>query len=419
MKTLTRRKKTRLMLHPGQAEVSKHPARFKVVTAGRRWGKSALSRITMISKAGKRANSIVWYVSPSYTMSKQIMWADLKNSIPKGWLFKVHETELKITLINGSVIQLKGSDNPDSLRGVRLDLVVLDEFQDMTMETWQEAIRPTLADTGGDALIIGTPKSFNNLYELHLKGQSDHESDRDWHSWQFPTITSPFIPESEIEAAKRDMNPKAFQQEFLASFMGMSGRVYHCFDRKIHVGDYPFNPDLPIWIGADFNIDPMSCSIMQKQPNGEVWIVDELDFASSNVVEVVEELDRRFWRWKKNITIFPDPAGTQRQHNRGESSLDIYRDAGFTKILHRKRAPAIQDRVNSVNRLMMAADGTVTLRVDRKCKANIMSFEQTQYKEGTPDINKAASVEHMSDAAGYGLELLYPTRRIKILGTNL
>jgi hypothetical protein len=326
---------------------------------------------------------------------------------------------LKVTLLNDSIIQLKGSDNPDSLRGVRLDFLVLDEFQDISMETWQEALRPTLADSGGDALIIGTPKSFNGLYQLHTKGQSDHVHDRDWMSWQFPTITSPFIPVSEIESAKRDMNPKAFQQEFLASFLGMSGRVYHCFDRQKHIGDYAFNPALKIWVGADFNIDPMSCVIMQRQENGEVWVVAEIDFPNSNVQEVIEELDKRYWRWKSNISFFPDPAGTQRQHNRGESALDMYREAGFTKILHRKKAPAIQDRVNAVNRILQSADGTVTLKIDRSCRSTINSLEQTQYKEGTSDINKQASVEHLTDALGYPIEYIYPSKKLKLLGVNL
>ncbi|MFH4146306.1 terminase, partial [Acinetobacter baumannii] len=111
-----------------------------------------------------------------------------------------------------------------------------------------------------------------------------------WQSWQFPTITSPFIPESEIEAARADMDEKSFKQEFLASFETMSGRVYYPFDRKEHVGKYPFDPKLPIWIGMDFNIDPMSTVIMQPQPNGEVWVVDEIVQFGSNTEEICEEI---------------------------------------------------------------------------------------------------------------------------------
>lgn len=415
----TTRNKQILKLHPGQAEVARHKARFKVVTAGRRWGKSRLSCVELITNAAKKSNQVVWYIAPSYAMCKQIQWTVLKNMVPRPWVSKIHESELKVTLINGSVIQLKGADNPDSLRGVSLAFVVLDEFQDMAMEVWQEAIRPTLADSGGNALIIGTPKSFNGLYQLHIKGISKHPHDRDWMSWQFPTITSPFIPAMEIEAARRDMNPKAFMQEFLASFQGMSGRVYYCFDRKKHLGDYPFNPQLPIWVGVDFNIDPMSAAIMQRQDNGEVWVVDEIDFPNSNVQEVIEELDKRYWRWKSNITVFPDPAGTQRQHNRGESALDMYREAGFNKILHKKKAPPVQDRVNAVNRILMSADGTVNMRINKKCRSLINSLEQTQYKEGTGEVNKAASVEHLADAMGYCISYVYPSKKLKLLGTNL
>lgn len=407
-----------LKLHKKQAEVYRDKRRFKVVVAGRRWGKTALSRTTLIRKATV-PGVVVWYVAPSYTMAKQIMWRDLKSAIPRNWVRKIHESELKIELLNGSVIQCKGADNPDSLRGVSLFHVVLDEFQDMHSEVWEECLRPTLADSGGGALIIGTPKSFNNLYKLYVKGQSEDFNDRDWVSWQFKTISSPFIPVAEISAARRDMDSRSFQQEFEASFLGMSGVVYHSFDRQTHVKKCEFNPDLPIWVGQDFNIDPMSSVIMQPQPNGEVWCIDEIFLKSSNVQEVCDELERRYWRFMDNIVIFPDPAGKQRQHARGESSLDIFRQRGFKSIAHRRKAPLVADRINSVNRRLLNADGEVFIYIDPKCKNMIRSFEQTMYKPGTPDVDKAAGEEHMADAIGYAIHYNWPVREIKIAGVSL
>lgn len=95
----------------------------------------------------------------------------------------------------------------------------------------------------------------------------------------------------------------------------------------------------------DFNIDPMSTVIMQPQPNGEVWVVDEIVQFGSNTEEICEEIERKYWRYMKQIVIFPDPAGGQRQHARGESDLDIMREKGFKKILYRRKHPAIADRV--------------------------------------------------------------------------
>lgn len=410
--------KEKLKLHPAQGIVYRNKSRFKVVVAGRRWGKTQLAKTKIIRQA-TIPRQLIWYVAPTYGMAKQIMWKELKNAIPRRWILSVHSSELRIELKNGSTIQCKGSDNPDALRGIGLNLVILDEYQDMHDEVWEECIRPTLASTGGGALFIGTPKSYNLLYDAYRKGQSDHPDDRDWCSWQFKTITSPFIPVSEIEAAKRDMDAKSFRQEFEASFEGMSGRVYHEFDRNKHIKECPFNPNLPIWIGQDFNIDPMSSVIFQPQPDGTLWAVGEIVLKNSNVQEVCDEIDRRFWRWSDQVIIYPDPAGKSRQHARGESSLDVFRERGYRKIKHRRKHPAIDDRVNAVNRRLMSAAGEIGMYVDPSCTQLIRSFEQTMYKPGSRDIDKSAGEEHITDAGGYCIEFEYPSREIKIAGISL
>lgn len=414
-------------LHPGQWTVLDSPARMKVVVAGRRWGKTQLAKMAMII-AARKPRQRIWYVAPSYKMAKGIMWWELLEAIPKKWIKgKPNETSMTIRLVNGSIIELKGADKPDSLRGVGLHYLVCDEFQDLRPETWQKVLRPTLADKMGKALIIGTPKSFNLLYELYRLGQRGSTlvdgkgvvRRNDWESWQFPTITSPFIPQSEIDAARADMDEKSFRQEFEASFETMSGRVYHAFDRKIHLGDYPFDPKRPIWIGMDFNIDPMSAVIMQPQENGEVWIVAEIIQFGSNTEEMAETFQKRFWRQAKSLVIFPDPAANNRSHGRGESDLDILREAGFERMQFRRKHPKVSDRVNAVNRMFKAADGSVRMRVDRGCKFTIDALEQTIYKKGSREVDKSMGVEHPADALGYCVEIRFPTRKVSILGVSV
>lgn len=167
-----------------------------------------LAKVSLI-KFARRKKRLVWYVAPSYRMAKQIMWPELVESIPRSWVRKYNETVLTITLVNGTRIELKGANNPDSLRGVGIHYLVMDEYQDIDPDAWVKVLRPTLASTGGHALFIGTPKSFNALYQLWEIGQRDEA--KAWASWQFPTITSPFIPREEIEAAKRDMDEKSFK----------------------------------------------------------------------------------------------------------------------------------------------------------------------------------------------------------------
>lgn len=404
-------------LHPGQREVLDHPCRFKVVTAGRRWGKTALSRQTLIRKASGGKKRKVWYVAPTYRMAKQIMWDDLLDNIPKSWIKKVHHTELSVTLKNNSTIECKGADKPDTLRGVGLFFVVLDEFQDMKTDVWTKVIRPTLAKDRGDALIIGTPKGYANLYDVHKLGQDP--SNRQWKSWQFPTITSPFIPLEEIEAAREDMDLKSFNQEFMASFETMAGRVYYAFDRNQHVGNYEFDPSLPIWVCQDFNVDPMATVIAQPQRNGEVWCVDEIYMHDSNTLAVCEEIERRYWRYSKSIVVYPDPACVNRGSARGESDLDIFRDRGFKRIKYRRKHPLIVNRVNAVNHLLEDAAGNQRLKVSSKCVRLIESFEQLLYKQGTRDVDKGQNIEHITDALGYMIELEYPLRKIKVMGASI
>lgn len=418
-----------LSLHPKQMEVYKDNHRFRVVVAGRRWGKTALSKVLIIKHAQKPKQKI-WYVAPTYRMAKQIMWNDLQEAIPAKWIRKINETEMKITLINKTEISLKGADKADSLRGVGIHFLVLDEFQDMEEDTWTKVLRPTLADTGGHAIFIGTPKAYNYLYELYKSGtRGEYYTDEkgctrknDWMSWQFPTITSPFIPKSELEAAMNDMDAKSFAQEFMASFESMSGRVYYPFERREHSGEqYKFNPQLPLWVGMDFNIDPMSTVIFQPQPSGELWAVDEIVLFGSNTEEICAELDRRYWRQQGlgQITVYPDPAGGQRQHARGETDMDILREKGFKRIKYRRKHPFVADRVNAVNRMLRSANGTVKMRVNTKCKHFINALEQTIYKPGSRDVDKSAGVEHSADAGGYCIELEFPVRKVEILGVSI
>ena len=409
-----------IQLHNGQMKVFKSDARFKVVCAGRRWGKSMLS-IALLIKAGMRAQrQRVWYIAPTYQMARQILWDELKQTINPKYVVKVNDTTMVIILKNGSELALKGADKPDTLRGVSLNFCVLDEMQDMKPETWYKVIRPTLSSTVGGSLIIGTPKGFSAFYDLWKLGQDEEMIKRgQWESWQFVTADSPFIPEEEIESARGDLDQKSFEQEYLASFTTMSGRVYYPFNRDLHVKPCKFNPKLPIWVGQDFNIDPMSSIILQPQPNGEVWAVDEIMLYSSSTEEVTEELERKFWRWKQQITLYPDPAGAHRQHARGESDLDIFREKGFKRIDFPKKHPPIADRVNSVNKMLMNAKGEIRLYVDPSCRNMIESLEQVLYKQGSRDIDKAAGVEHMTDALGYAIHRRYPSRTRPLIGLSI
>lgn len=409
-------KQIHLTLHAAQMEVFKTKKRFRTMVAGRRMGKTVLA-VTEIIRFSRKPMQRVWYVAPTYRMAKDIVWEDLKRMIPSRWIRKIHETFMIIWLINGTMIQCKGAEKPDNLRGVGLNFVVIDEVQDVHPDAWYLVLRPTLSSTGGSALFLGTPKAFNLLHTLYQYGQNPKMTE--WASWQFPTIMSPFIPQSEIDQAREDLDEKSFAQEYLASFVSMSGRVYYAFDRRNNVGTYPFNPNLPIWVGQDFNIDPMVSVILQPQKNGELWCVDELVLPSSHSEDVVTKLEQKYWRYMSNVVIYPDATGSSRQHARGESDLDIFRERGFGTILHHPKNPPVADRVNAVNRMLKNARGDVRLKIDRGCGGLIRSLDQTIYKPGSRDINKQLGTEHAADAIGYPIEYEYPLRRYNYAGISI
>jgi hypothetical protein len=416
-----------LRMHAGQRRVIDDHRRFKVVVAGRRWGKTQTAIIAIVKRA-QRPRQLIWYVAPTYRMARGIMWQELLEVIPRKLIVKVNETLMTILLVNKTRIELKGADKPDTLRGIGLHYLVMDEAQDQKEETWSRALRPTLASTRGDALIIGTPRQFNWLYDRYMDGQrgdtflnkkTGKTHLNPWKSWQFPTITSPFIPVEEIEAAKADMDEKSFNQEFNASFESMAGRVYHAFDRKLHVRNVEFNPKLPIWIGQDFNIDPMSSVIIQPQKNGELWILDEIVIFGSNTQEATDDIAKKYFRHMSQITVYPDPAGNNRSHGRGESDLDIMREGGLKRLKFRRKHPPVADRVNAVNRMLKSGDGQIRVRVNPSCKHTIIALEQTIYKPNSRDVDKSMNIEHAADALGYCIDIEFPVRRIAILGITL
>ena len=220
-----------MKLTKAQTKIFRDKSRFKVVVAGRRFGKTVLALWSLISVAYNKANSINWYTAPTYRQAKQIAWSMLRGFLPPEAVASRNETDLSLTLINGSIIALRGADNYDSLRGVGLDALVLDEYADMAAEVWTEVLRPALSDKLGSALFIGTPAGFNHLYDLWIEA----DSKPDWKAWQFTTADGGNVPPEELEAARLDLDERTYNQEYLASFESLTGRVYYEFDRHLNV----------------------------------------------------------------------------------------------------------------------------------------------------------------------------------------
>lgn len=210
-------------LHPKQLEVFNDKHRFKVVAAGRRFGKSRLAAWVLLIEALKSKEKDCFYVAPTFQQAKDIMWGMLKE-LGHEVIAAAHENTAVLTLVNGRKIYLKGSDRPDTLRGVGLAYVVLDEYADMKPNVWEQIIRPALADVQGGAMFIGTPKGRNHFYEIYKLGESNR--DEEWAAFHYTSYDNPLIPKKEIEAAKGSMSSFAFRQEFMSSFEAASRDLF-------------------------------------------------------------------------------------------------------------------------------------------------------------------------------------------------
>ena len=211
-------------LHDAQMEIFTSKKRFKIASCGRRFGKSYLAAWVLIINALQSTSKDVFYVAPTFQQAKDILWSILK-TIGKDVIKAAHENTATLTLINDRKIYLKGSDRPDTLRGVGLAYVVMDEYASMKQEVWEMILRPTLADIKGGALFIGTPAGKNHFYQLWLDAQKK-EYEKEWEAFQFNSTDNPFLDPLEIEAARSTMSTQAFRQEFEATFETFSGGIF-------------------------------------------------------------------------------------------------------------------------------------------------------------------------------------------------
>jgi hypothetical protein len=399
-------------MSPVMEEIATHPARFKVVVAGRRFGKTYLSLMWLLMghlKEGERR----WIVMPTYRQGKLVAFPVLKKLIQHSPLASVNSSEL-IFNIAGCEIAVKGSEDSSKLRGSHLDRVVLDEYAYMKPNVWEEVIYPMMTtNPNSRALFIGTPDGFSNgFYDLFMKGQTG--DDPDWKSWQFTTIDGGWVPKEEIERAKRTMDERIYKQEFEASFETAQNRCAYNFDRKIHLKTNA-EKSSNAYIGMDFNVSKMTAVCVYEYSDGTIHYFDEIILRNSNTEEMAQVIKRQFPDIK---IIYPDPAGQARSTTSNKSDHAILKEHGFL-VRARLRHPSHRDRLNALNRKLLDADRNIKMTIDPKCKELIKDLEQCVRDVKTGGIAKA-DIErtHALDACSYLIEYKWPIKWLRAASVN-
>ena len=388
-----------LTLRWAQGEVFNDSNRFRVLVAGRRFGKSYLSCVELLRAAIDKPGETYFYCAPTYRMAKDIAWKTLKKLVPKMWIKSKNETDLKIELINDSSIELKGTENAMALRGRSLSGVVLDEAAFMDSEVWFEVIRPALADKQGWALFISTPDGTASwFYDLWCFCEESEA--KNWKRWSFTTVDGGNVPAEEVEAARAQLDARTFRQEFEASFENLSGLV------AVSFGDMNISTDakdisvMPLLLGVDFNVDPMSgiCAVRDKE---NLYVFDEITLTGGATTwDFAEEITRRFGVDRRVIAC-PDPTGGARKTSGvGLTDHNILRRSGFK--VSSPRAPwKIRDKITAVNTALLDASGTRRTYIHPRCKELIKSLRTLTYTPNTGLPNKNLGVDHAFDAFGY------------------
>lgn len=295
-------------LIPWQQEVWTHPSKFKVVAAGRRCGKTELAAwrllINALTDGITDRDCARFYVAPTQSQARDVMWGKL-HELGQGVIVKSHINNLQITLVNGQTISLKGADRPETMRGVKLADLVLDEYADMKPYVLEEILVPALSDYDAGYLMIGTPMGRNHFYEEFIKAKIG--DDEEYAAFEYTTYDNPYIDRKLLERRKRQMSSHAFRQEFEASFAAQGSEIFKAEwvdfyndHEKPQAGQWFVAIDLAGFeeVGKKSKtkrLDDSAITVVMVDGNGEWWVEDiisgrwTLDETARNIFDVVDK----------------------------------------------------------------------------------------------------------------------------------
>lgn len=366
--------------------------------------------------------------APTNQQVAQVWWEDLKALCHPSWVRRIRESEPKcIEFETGSTITLIGLDKPQRAEGVAFDGVVVDETQEIKPVAWTRSLYPTLTNLGrepGWSLRIGRPAGRNHFFEwwTEAKTREDHDS--------FHWASSAVLPPDMIAAAKRDLDPRSFQQEYEASFLSLVGLVFYQWDPNKHLRAVNYDPALPLVFAFDFNVAPGSAVVLQEQllppwdlPRGMLHsttcVVDEVFIPSdSRTPEVCQQLAARYREHHGDVFVYGDPAGNQNRTSASTNDWDIVRQELGRAFGQRVRMrvplahPPVIDSVNSTNTRLQSADGTVRFALNpQKAPQTRKDFEGVQWDEEKTErqIDKSdLDRGHWCDAVRYYIHERHP-----------
>jgi phage terminase large subunit len=323
--------------------------RFACIVTHRRAGKT-VACIHDLHRGATRSQKVrprYAYLAPFLRQSKAVAWDYLRAAIEPARVAgaSAHESELRIDYANGGQVRLYGADNPDAMRGIYLDGVVLDEYADMDPRVWSQIIRPALADRQGWAVFIGTPKGRNGFFELWRRSQSEPG----WFSLMLKASETGLIPESELESARPDLTEEQYAQEFECSFDAAVvgsyyGKLMMRAEAEQRIAPVPYDPAAMVWTSWDLGIRDATAIWFAQVVGREIRVIDYYEASGVDLGHYVREIAARPYVYAGHIV--PHDAQAK-ELGTGKSRLEVLASLGLKHItlapLHR-----IEDGINAV-----------------------------------------------------------------------
>jgi predicted phage terminase large subunit-like protein len=265
-------------LHAGQQRILESPARYKVIAAGRRFGKTLLAvEWLALMDGGAIDGASVAFFSPTYKLLADV-WADFERTL-RPVTRKANKTEQRIELITGGKVDFWTLEDPDAGRGRKYHRIVIDEAAHARYlkEAWERAISPTLTDYRGQAWFISTPNGMNYFYEIFQRGRDPAYPD--WESFHMPSTANPHLRPEEIETKQRELPELVFRQEYLAEFVTFGGGLIK--PEMLVMGEC--QPHLRPVLGVDLAIserdgaDYTAIVAMAREPDSGIVYVKEVE----------------------------------------------------------------------------------------------------------------------------------------------
>ena len=392
--------------------------RFLWILAGRRAYKTEICLRKLVMSSAMEvgwARPRYFYAAPTRIQAKEIAWERLKDLMPREWMRgKPLETELKINTVFGSMIQVIGLDQPQRAEGGGFNGGVVDERSDVKPRAIGISIMPALSDRNGWLIQTGVGKrqgvgahSFYDEFTRAMNGEIPNGRAFHWES-------GAVLTESQLNDFREVMDDKDFREQFKAEKVAAGGSVFHNWSES-NIRPCFYDPDLPLIVGSDFNVDPM-CWIIGQVHGGEFHVIDEIWKRDTNTERTLDELWRKYEPHRSGFLFYGDAAGRARTTKANDTDyIQISNDTRFDqhkskKVRYPKANPAIADRISSCCGLICNANGVRRLFVDPKCKKLIEDLESRVYKEYSSDLDDGPMQGHMTDALGYFIHSRFPRR---------